>query len=141
MKKIISVFIPLFFLACSKDPNIQPKSVEYCGTSNTALPTLKYLYKLKVEGVNNADSIVFEGEQINTALGNPYRKTFLSATLPISDSGLFYSKPFNQLSIIIYNNDTTALFSSSIFINNNLRTLKIAHTNSFNKKTIATIVL
>ena len=67
-------------------------------------------------------------------LGNHFFKRYRNPALTLIETDLVVGKVGNDITIIIYNSDTTKSFTSKIFINNTLRIQQVGNTNSITKK-------
>lgn len=140
-KTILFILSILFFVSCTKDKSIEPQNQNWCGT-NSIGDTLshRYIFKLQVDGFSFPDSIDFMSSTAYNSLGNHYYKRFISPTISLLDSGFVFGKAGNEMTIIIYNSDTTKSFVSKIFVNNILRIQQVGNTNSITKKHITNYI-
>lgn len=134
-KNLLFIIIIFFFVSCTRDKSIEPEKNAWCGTTTVVYDTLfhKNIIKLQVDGFSIPDSVDFMSNTIYTMYGSRYFKRFRNPVLTLTDSSIIIAKYGNDLSIIIYNSDTTKMFISKIFINNTLQIQQTGKTNSISK--------
>lgn len=138
---ILNCILAALLISCTKEKSIEPIKLNWCATTASVDSFFhKGSIKMQVEGNSSPDSVDFMSNGGYTMLGVHYFKRFYNPTLTLKDSALIFSKYGNDLSVIIYNSDTTQIFTSKIFIDNTIHLQKTGHTNSSNKKFITTYI-
>ena len=132
----VSMIVFLFiFISCKKDPNINPiQDIPNCYPVLLNDTTLqKKIFKIEITGLLKADSIEIKSTSVFNILGNHLTKIMINPMLPYTYSELIYGKKNDLISIIIYNQNTTTLFTTKVFFDNSIDVQQTGYTNSTTK--------
>ena len=121
MKSI--VLYPLLILSmltsCKKDVAIPNKTKTVCGT--VGWPQVNCKVKFIVTGTSIPDSTNFNINGGQAQFGTVYNRTFINPTLALMDSTYFCGDKNSDIILKVYNQDTTKIYTTKIYVNDSLQ--------------------
>ena len=115
--------------SCKKDVGIPNKPKTVCGT--VGWPQVNCKVKFVVTGGATPDSANFNINGGQSQFGTVYNKTFINPSLILADSTNFCGDKGSDIILNVYNQDTTKIYTTKIYVNDSLIIQKIGYRHIF----------